>query len=262
MGDKSKTKNAEEKTIEKQSGGAVEYATFGFKCKSTKQIANAGDAETDKFFYFNGYGSTYGNIDSHNDIVVRGAFDESIAKDYPTLLWVHDDTEPLGIFEEVRSDSKGLFVVGKMPKADTLVSGRVIPQIDVGSVRAMSIGYIVQEWYYENDVRYITKCRLVEISLLPKGSNGNALVTSFKSLNIEETKEIKTKREFEKILKDSGAFSQKSAAYLASMVRDEFIDNSADAEDVKKKDFEYDGEKELKKFRDEMKDIASELIKL
>jgi HK97 family phage prohead protease len=261
MGDKSKKKNAEEKTIEKQSGGAVEYATFRFKCKEAKQLGSIGDVDTNKFFYFEGYGSAYGNVDSHGDIVEPGAFDESLRETDPTLLWIHDDTEPLGVFEEIKSDSSGLHVIGKMPKSDSLVSGRAIPQIEVGSMRMMSIGFVPREWYYEDGIRHLTKCFLPEISLLPKGSNKKATLNSFKSLNIEETKEIKTKREFEKVLKDSGAFSQKSAAYLASMVRDEFIEDSGDAGEPEVK-ISYEGETELKSFKNEMKEIASELRRL
>jgi len=77
-------------------------------------------------------------------------------------------SEPVGIYPEARSDSKGLFLVGKMPKEDDLVRGRIIPQIKVGSVRAMSIGFITQEWKYdeEKNIRYITKCKLLEVSLV------------------------------------------------------------------------------------------------
>jgi len=59
-------------------------------------------------------------------------------------------------------------------------------------------------------------------------ANNQAQMTSFKSLTIDDVKEIKSKRELEKVLKDSGTFSQKSAAYIASMIRDEFDKHSGD----------------------------------
>lgn len=190
-----------------------EFADIGFECK---------EFETDEdYFFFKGYLSTYGNIDRVNDYFVKGAFDESLAELTPKLLWQHEDKEVLGVFEEFRSDDKGLFVKGKMPKADTLVSGRAIPQMKVGSIRSMSVGFVAQEWETdENGFRRITKAFLVEGSLVSIPANPEAKITSFKSFEYEQVKDIKTKRQVEKLLRESGAFSRKSASYLASMMRE------------------------------------------
>lgn len=251
-----------DKKIFKSDNEKIQHAEYEFSCNETKAVGSTGDVDIEKFFYFDGYGSTYGNQDSYDDIMVEGCFDESIKTIKPSLLWMHKMSEPVGIYTEVKSDSKGLFLIGKMPRKDTLVDGRIIPQIEIGSVRAMSIGYIVQEWYYdeEKNIRYITKCRLIEVSLVGFPANDQAQMTSFKSLNIDDLKkEIKTKREFEKLLKDSGLFSQKSAAYLASMIRDEFDDANGDVDGSADNVIENKSITEVEDITKEMNELISSL---
>ena len=49
-----------------------EYKSFAFELKQFD--------EDDKFFRFEGFASTFGNTDLVDDIVVRGAFTESLKK--------------------------------------------------------------------------------------------------------------------------------------------------------------------------------------
>lgn len=190
-----------------------EFVDISFECKELES--------DEEFFYFKGYLSTYGNVDRVNDYFVKGAFDQSIKELWPKLLWQHEDKEIIGVFEDILSDDKGLFVKGKMPKTDTLVSGRVIPQMKVGSIRSMSVGFFAEEWEIdEKGCRKITKAFLVEGSLVSIPANPEAQITSFKSFEYEQVKEVKTKRQVEKLLRESGAFSKKSAIYLASMIEE------------------------------------------
>jgi HK97 family phage prohead protease len=194
-----------------------EFQTFKFECKELPEM------EDDSFFYFEGYLSTYGSIDLGNDIVEEGAFDESLKRIQPELLWQHKYNEVIGVFEEIKSDSKGLWVKGKMPKTDSLVSGRVIPQMKVGSVRSMSIGYWAKVAEYDNDtgIRTIKEAVLYEGSLVSQPMNPEAQVTNMKAFGIDDVEGIKTKRDFEALLRESGAFSNKSATYLASRFQEE-----------------------------------------
>lgn len=136
---------------------------------------------------FEGYASTFGNVDWHNDIMVQGCFQKSIQQFNMGLvtipvLWQHDYRIPLGIYVKMTEDSKGLFVRGIMPKSDTFVSGRVVPQMKVGSVTKMSIGIWVHDYEIKDDVRYINKAELFEISLVTFPANEEARVTSVKSM--------------------------------------------------------------------------------
>lgn len=201
-----------------------EFLSVGFECKALP------DKEDPDFFYFEGYLSTYGNVDRGGDVVVMGAFDESLKELWPELRWQHKGTEVIGIFEEIKSDSKGLWVRGKMPNDDTLVNGRVIPQMKVGSVRSMSIGfYTVESDWKDDGTREIMKAILVEGSLVGQPMNADAEVTDFKTFDIPDVEKIETKRDFEKLLRDSGRFSKKSAVYLAS----KFNETQSDSDEKK-----------------------------
>jgi len=160
--------------------GELVKKNFGFEVKATD------DSDAD-FFYFEGYASTFGNKDLGDDIVMPGAFSKSLEKRTPKILWQHDRYEPIGMPEEVREDDIGLFVRGKLPKDDTLVSGRVIPQFKVGSVSAMSIGFFIDDAEIREDgVRLLKELNLQEFSPVTFPMNESALINGFKSL-LEET---------------------------------------------------------------------------
>jgi HK97 family phage prohead protease len=112
-----------------------ETKSFPFEVKAT--------AEENNIFTFEGYASTFNNIDHGDDVVIRGAFSNSLAKNSQVpILWGHKINEPpVGISVQLYEDDKGLFIKGNLPKDDTLVSGRIIPQMKIGSIKEMSIGF-------------------------------------------------------------------------------------------------------------------------
>lgn len=144
--------------------------------------------EDEDYFFFEGYGSTFGDIDLGNDEVQKGAFTDDVREKMAQqgdaklpALWQHDHDEPVGAFNVLQEDNVGLFVKGRMPKADTFVSGRVVPQMRVGSVKAMSIGYTVEDWSMRGNVRLLNKLKLWEISLVTTPMNPKAKITGLKS---------------------------------------------------------------------------------
>lgn len=148
-----------------------------------KQITEDAD-----YFIFEGYASVFGNVDLGNDAVVKGAFKESVGELMAgkrtgklPALWQHDCDEPVGSFTELKEDSHGLFVQGRLPKADTFVSGRVMPQMKAESVTAMSIGYSVIDYAIEGGVRMLKKLKLWEISLVTMPMNPLAEIHGVKS---------------------------------------------------------------------------------
>ena len=133
------------------------------------------------FFQFEGHASTFGNVDLGDDVIERGAFTESLKKRMPKLLWQHDMREPLGIFIEAFEDAKGLFVRGKMPKDDKFVSERVIPQMKIGSITSMSIGFSVNDFELKDGIRILKALNLFEASLVTFPMNEQATVTGMKA---------------------------------------------------------------------------------
>ena len=161
----------------------MEYKNFKFEIKEIK-------AEDDNFFRFKGAASTFEDMDRGQDIIENGSFLKSLKKIKPVLLWQHKMSEPLGVLDEIREESKILYVEGRMPKNDDFVLKRVIPQIEIGSIVSMSIGFdiVVSEYDYKTEIRRIKQLDLYEISLVSVPMNPNATISSFKS-----KEEIKTK---------------------------------------------------------------------
>ncbi|MGH2205109.1 HK97 family phage prohead protease, partial [Enterococcus faecalis] len=68
---------------------------------------------------FEGYGSVFGNVDSYDEKVMPGAFVESLAKhrregSNVLMLWNHNAIEPIGIWEDLAEDGKGLWGKGQL----------------------------------------------------------------------------------------------------------------------------------------------------
>lgn len=160
----------------KSSGQVIEHIDVSFE---VKQI----DDSDDEFFRFEGLASTFGNVDLVNDIVLRGAFKDSLDEKTPVILWQHKSDSPLGMPEEIRETEQGLFLKAKLPKADTFVAGRVIPQIKVGSIGAMSIGFqVVEREFNDEGIRLLKKVNLMEVSLVTFPANELAKVSGFKAV--------------------------------------------------------------------------------
>lgn len=139
------------------------------------------DTEDNSFHFFEGLASTFGNKDFGDDVIEKGAFKESLKKITPTILWQHNSHEPIGMPIELKETNEGLFVKAKMPKEDSLVSGRVAPQLRVKSITSMSIGFNVDEFEIKDGIRFIQKLTLWEISLVTLPMNDKAKITNFKA---------------------------------------------------------------------------------
>lgn len=152
-----------------------------------KQIEDGDDQN----FTFKGYASTFGNKDRGNDIVEAGAFTKTLAEAKRSgrpvpVLWQHQMDSPIGVLTVMKEDQKGLYVEGKLPKSSDFVRGTVKPQLDVGSVNAMSIGFLINDFGFEGDVRKIKEVSLLEVSLVTIPMNAMAEITDIKSAAFED----------------------------------------------------------------------------
>jgi len=207
------------------------------------EVKQINDEDPD-FFIFEGYASTFGNVDLGDDVVVKGAFTKTLQEN-PNfkILWQHKMQEPIGMPTRAFEDEKGLFISAKLPREDSFVSGRVIPQIKVGSIDSMSIGFFVKDFDVDKGVRFLKEVELFETSLVTMPMNPKANLTDFKSdkekeeiediaANQEEKlNEIKTTvfesvedvqpeiKEVEKYLKFKG-LSSKESKTIISRIKD------------------------------------------
>jgi uncharacterized protein len=163
---------------------------------------------------FEGYASVFGNVDSGGDKVMPGAFVEGLASARRTgrtvkMLWNHDPNQPIGVWDDLAEDAKGLWGKGRMilevPKAR-----EVHALAKAGAVGGLSIGYRTKEAAPEGNVRLLKKLDLFEVSMVTFPMNERAKVTSVKADGLEDiTEKLKagdrlTEREFELLAKGLG----------------------------------------------------------
>ena len=139
---------------------------------------------------FEGYLSTYGDVDSYGTYFMPGAWDRSIERfnsgEVIPVLWSHDRSKPIGKFTELKSDDKGLWGRGKLTMEDPQAKIAYAHMKD-GSVMGLSVGF---EMDYDNviynrllDALGIAEADLFECSVVVFPANTNAKITNFKSQN-------------------------------------------------------------------------------
>lgn len=171
---------------------------------------------------FEGYASTFGNVDQGGDIVEPGAFIDSVVKAKTErrvipMLWQHDQTQPIGVWQDISEDAKGLYVKGQLLLDSDVLAQRAHKLLKAKALGGMSIGYRTMPGSVESDdkrpgVQRLKKIDLREISLVTMPMNIEARVTGVKS--ILDAGRLPTVREFEDHLRDAG-FSKSLAAAIA-----------------------------------------------
>lgn len=158
----------------------------------TKDVA--AEPDDDGIVTFKAYGSVFGNVDSHKDVVHAGAFENSLkewaASGAPIPSYYNhgmhsgDPMDNIGFLKSAVEDDHGLAVevaldVGANPKA-----AYVHRLIKADRLRELSIGYIAKRWDYIEDekddwwpTRNLLEVDLLEVSVVSKASNGLATVT-------------------------------------------------------------------------------------
>ncbi|MBW1643545.1 MAG: HK97 family phage prohead protease [Deltaproteobacteria bacterium] len=173
---------------------------------------------------FKGYGSVFGNKDSHNDVVMPGAFIQTIIKggrngNGVAMLYQHDARRPIGIWNSLSENKKGLKVEGQLAMK-TQDGKETYELMKMGALKGLSIGYnsIVDEIDREKNVRFIKEVDLWEISPVTFASNTRATVIAVKEFK-GLLQKVKTERELEKALRESDIFSKNDAQHVISLIK-------------------------------------------
>ncbi len=118
-----------------------------------------------------GYASHFGERDRGGDIVAKGAYGKSLDAllskgGRVKMLWQHDPTQPIGIWDEVREDDRGLYVKGRI--LDDVAKGREAAALIVaGAIDGLSIGYrTVKATKDDKGRRLLNELELWEVSLV------------------------------------------------------------------------------------------------
>lgn len=163
---------------------------------------------------FEGYGSVFGNVDSYGEKVMPGAFVESLTRhkregSNVLMLWNHDSREPIGVWEDLAEDAKGLWGKGRFlleiqraREVHTLAKDKAIG--------GLSIGYREVETEPDGQTRLLKKLDLYEISPVTFPANRRARIESVKSERMEDfARRLRDGdplpiKEFEDILREAG----------------------------------------------------------
>jgi hypothetical protein len=118
-----------------------------------------------------GYASLFGLRDQGGDVVQKGAYAASLkalagAKRRVKMLWQHDPSQPIGVWDEVREDGTGLYVKGRI-LADVEKGREAAALLAAGAIDGLSIGY--RTLRAEKDgkgQRLLSELELWEVSLV------------------------------------------------------------------------------------------------
>ena len=133
-----------------------------------------------------GYASTFGNVDRADDIIERGAFDETVAehkaRNRPIrMLFQHGYQNLIGGFpaDDIVIDDFGLKVRGEI-NLESELGRRSFSLAKQGVLTDMSIGFSISDWEIKDGIRIIKKIKLWEISMVDEPCNMLATITIVK----------------------------------------------------------------------------------
>lgn len=160
---------------------------------------------------FVGYASTFGNVDSVGDTILKGAYSDTLkTHGLPKMFFNHDSNAvPLGKWIDAKEDDYGLLLTGEFTPGNALAQ-EVRAALKHGTLDSMSIGYALKRGDYEQtDAGRIIKrvARLAETSIVtfPADSFARVDLSSVKNIDIEALlPECKTERDIERLLRDAG----------------------------------------------------------
>ncbi len=155
--------------------------------------------------HFSGYGAIFNNVDHDHDTFKKGAFSQSLKAwekkgALPSLLWMHDTTQPLGVYKSMREDSKGLYVEGELLINDDSMAKKAFAHLKAGSVSGLSVGFQTKDYEYSGSTRIIKDVDLFEVSLVALPANDESRITNIKRLFASG--ELPSKVQVEKYLRE------------------------------------------------------------
>ena len=118
--------------------------------------------------FIQGYASLWGVADLNGDVVQAGAFADSLARTGAAgvrMLNQHDAHAPVGVWETLEEDARGLFVRGRIE--DWSPQARFAAALSrAGALDGLSIGYRAARARREGRLRVLVEVELWEVSLV------------------------------------------------------------------------------------------------
>lgn len=172
---------------------------------------------------FDGYASVFNVVDGGADVVMPGAFADTLAdlkrsgRQLPMYMMhgraLGADPRPVGVWDHLEEDAKGLKARGHLVGLDTETGKYNHSLVKEGAMRGLSIGYRAVKTGMARrgdvSVREIKQAKLFEVSIVDDPMNAQA-----RMLSVKAAAHINSVRDFEKFLRDEG-FSNAAARGIA-----------------------------------------------
>ena len=166
---------------------------------------------------FEGYASLFNREDLGNDIVLPGAFTKTLATrgiDAIRMLFQHNASEPIGVWQDLREDARGLYAKGRL--APNVAKARdVLGLMRAGAIDGLSIGYRPTRAIRDprTGIRRISQIELWEISIVTFPMAPEARISAVKSRPFAT--HTPTPREFEHwLMRDAGLSRSEARALI------------------------------------------------
>jgi HK97 family phage prohead protease len=117
-----------------------------------------------------GYASLFWTRDLNEDVTAAGAFGESLARTGLSgvkMLFQHEADEPIGVWDEIVEDAKGLYVRGRI--LSVTPQGRMVAAlVKAGALDGLSIGFRTVKARPDESgrLRVLTEVELWEVSIV------------------------------------------------------------------------------------------------
>lgn len=184
-------------------------------------ILSKAEIETDEAGTIEGYASVYYGTDSYGDTIVKGAFDDCVnAEEKPKMFFNHDRySVPIGKWEEVTADDKGLYVKGRL-NLEVSQAKDVYSAVKAGDIDGFSVCMMIDPAHYTlkdasdqwggGFIEHVEA--LPEISVVTFPADKSARIAKVKSADFEPFTRLS---DFERFLRDAG-FSKSVATGFIS----------------------------------------------
>src|SRR5262245_27899763 len=119
---------------------------------------------------FSGYASLFNTEDMGRDIVLPGAFRDSLQQRGPAgikLLYQHNPAEPIGVWESLKEDARGLLAKGRLMLA-VARAREILALMRAGALDGLSIGFRAVTGHRDakTGIRRLARIDLWEISIV------------------------------------------------------------------------------------------------
>ena len=165
-----------------------------------------------------GYGSYFGNKDSDNDVIMKGAYKKTIAENGERVkyLYQHDMNQPIGKMSELYEDDKGLVFVAEIAK--TQLGKDVVELMKSGVITENSVGIMPIQKNNKGDYREITEVKLYEISAVTLAANDQAKILDVKG-NVDVEKLSKRYDNLTKLIRKGDISDEMGFAIEAEILK-------------------------------------------